>query len=201
MPELGSCASSRVQGSIFKASFGSVGAERLEIEGVAFCDRVRGRLAGGVTGGLIPSTGVEDARDRFPDCAVFICGGSEDDTLATWGSTGTSWRSSGGFAGVDGGGVDDDASMMGDGFARTSCLELDSGVDVSKCAGNDGGRYGYSIIGVRKSVLHDLATPHRFRYICNSGLITSGSWSFCGFLGGHFININRCCILRYVGRF
>lgn len=33
---------------------------------------------------------------------------------------------------------------MGDGFARIAIAELASGVDVFKCAGNDGGRYGYA---------------------------------------------------------
>lgn len=74
-----------------------------------------------------------------------ICGSREDDTLAAWGSDGIKWRSSGGFAGVDGGGVDDDSEMgnIGDGFARMSITESANGVDVSKCAGNDGGRNGY----------------------------------------------------------
>lgn len=86
------------------------------------------------------STDVEDARHRFPGCTVSICSGRENVTLATWDSTEASWRSSRGFAGVDGGGVDNNEGKIGDGFARTSILELASGVDVSRCAGNDGGR-------------------------------------------------------------
>lgn len=111
-------------------------------------------MAGGVTGRSFgtPSDDVGIVRDRFPGRTVLICCGREDDTLAVGCSdSGTSWPSSGGSIDVDGSGIDDNAGKgrIGDGFARITITESGSGVDVSSCAGNDGGRYGYSRTRVR----------------------------------------------------
>lgn len=126
-------------------------------------DRDRNFLGGGVRGGLfgIPSNDAEGARDRFPDNRVSICDGREGGTLAMRGS---SWRPLGGSAEVGSSSADDNAGRggIGDGFARTTITESGSGVDVSRCAGNDGGRYSYSRTAIREVVSHDLIVSHRF---------------------------------------
>lgn len=84
--------------------------------------------------------------------------------LAAWVSAMPSWQSSGGSTDVGGSGVDNNAGMgkIGDGFARVIIAESGNGVDVSRCAGNDGGRYGYNKTGVRKFMSRDPAVSHCF---------------------------------------
>ena len=194
-----------MQIAVSKAPFSDIGIECTDGGVEGFWARLRSLLAGGVTERSfgIPSDAVGNARDRFPGSTVLICKGREDDTLAAWGSAGTSCSSSGGLTDVDGSGMDDDIGRgkIGDGFARTTITESGNGVDVSRCAGNDGGRYGYSRTGVRNFLLDDLTASHRFWHIRNLGRSILYGRGVRGFLGTGFVNINRRCDFWYIDWF